>query len=185
MKVDKQNQKIPKELKVPKSKLKKIMYNLILDNQAREIKLLLFKLNKSIPSLYEDMQETLFHNNLEIAESTFKNMLMDSTKQRCNLDKRMKIIDLIVEHLDPDKIEIAYEGIKNIRNQEIRTIMAVLNSNYKDRREYTFEDTAYNRIFELPEDIDIKSEPWYECIDDMKTRISEILDTGEECDLEH
>jgi len=107
---------IPKELKVPKNKLKKIMNNLILDNHAREIKLLLFKLNKSIPSLYEDMQEKLFHKNLEIAESTFKNMLMDSTKQRCNLDKRMKLIDLIFEHLDPDKVEIAYEGIKNIRN---------------------------------------------------------------------
>ena len=40
MKGDKPNKKIPKELKVPKSKLKKIMYNLILDNHAREIKLL-------------------------------------------------------------------------------------------------------------------------------------------------
>ena len=182
MKGDKPNKIIPKELKVPKSKLKKIMYNLILDNHAREIKLLLFKLNKSIPALYDDMQETLFNNNLKIAESTFKNMLMDSTKQRCNLDKRMKLIDLIFEHLDPDKVEIAYEGVKNIRNQKIRTIMGVLKSNYKDRREYTFEDTAYHRIFELPEDIDIKSKPWYEELDDMKARVSDILDTEEEYD---
>jgi hypothetical protein len=180
MKEVKPNNKIPKELKVLKRKLKKIMYNLILDNHAREIKLLLFKLNKSIPSLYDDMQETLFNNNLKIAESTFKNMLMDSTTQRCNLDKRMKLIDLIYEHLDPDKVEIAYEGVKNIRNQKIRTIMAVLKSNYKDRREYNFEDTAYHRIFELPEDIVIKSKPWYEDIDDMKARISDILDTEEE-----
>jgi len=177
MKEDKPNKKIPKELKVPKRKLKKIMYNLILDNHAREIKLLLFKLNKSIPSLYYDMKETLFHEDLKMAESTFKNMLMDSTKQRCNLDKRMKLIDLIYEHLDPDKIEIAYEGVKNLRNQKIRTIMAVLKSNYKDRREYTFEDTAYNRILEFQEDIEIKSEPWYKELDDMKTRISDILDT--------
>ena len=182
MKGDKPNNKIPKEFRVPKRKLKKKMYNLILDNHAREIKLLLFKLNKSIPSLYDDMKETLFNNNLAMAESTFKNMLMDSTKQRCNLDKRMKIIDLIYEHLDPDKIEIVYEGVKNLRNQEIRTIMAVLKSNYKDRREYTFEDTAYNRIFEIPEDIEIKSKPWYHGLDDMKTRISDILDTGEEYD---
>ena len=174
--------KIPKELRVPRKKLKNKMYNLILDNHAREIKLLLFKLNKSIPSLYEDMQETLFHNNLEIAESTFKNMLMDSTKQRCNLDKRMKLIDLIFEYLDPDKVEIAYEGVKNIRNQKIRAIMGVLKSDYKDRREYTFEDTAYNRIFEYPEDIDINFKPWYEELDDMKAILSDILDEEEEYD---
>ena len=173
------HEKKPKELRIPKIKLIKKMNNLILDNHAREIKLLLFKLNKSIPSLYDDMQEILFHNNLKIAESTFKNMLMDSTKQRCNMDKRMKLIDLIYEHLDPDKVEIAYEGVKNIRNQKIRTIMAVLKSNKKDRREYTFEDTAYNRILEIPEDIEIKSEPWYMELDDMKTRVSDILDTGE------
>ena len=139
-------------------------------------------MNKSIPSLYDDMQETLFNNNLKMAESTFKNMLMDSTKQRCNLDKRMKLIDLIFEHLDPDKVEIAYEGVKNIRNQKIRAIMGALESNYKDRREYTFEDTAYHRIFELPEDIDMKSKPWYEELDDMKARVSDILDTEDEYD---
>ena len=173
---------IPKKLRVPRKILKNKMYNLILDNHAREIKLLLFKLNKSIPSLYEDMQETLFHNNLEIAESTFKNMLMDSTKQRCNLDKRIKLIDLIFEHLDPDKVEIAYEGVKNIRNQKIRAIMGVLKSDYKDRREYTYEDTAYNRIFELPEDIDLKSKPWYEELDDLKSMVPDILDTEDEYD---
>ena len=182
MKGDRLHRKNPKELRVPKIKLIKKMNNLILDNHAREIKLLLFKLNKSIPSLYEDMKETLFYNNLKIAESTFKNMLMDSTKQRCNLDKRMKLIDLIYEHLDPDKIEIAYEGVKSIRNQQIRTIMGVLKSDYKDKREYTFEDTAYHRIFELPEDIEIKSKPWYKELDDMKARVSDILDTGEEYD---
>ena len=182
MKGAKPNKKMQKELKVPRKKLRNKMYNLILDNHSREIKLLLFKLNKSIPSLYFDMQETLFQNNLKIAESTFKNMLMESTKQRCNLDKRMKIIDLIYEHLDPDKVEIAYEGIKNIRNQKIRAIMGVLKSDYKDRREYAFEDTAYHRIFELPEDIDIKSKPWYEELDDMKARVSDILDAEEEFD---
>ena len=171
---------IPKEIKVPKNILKKIMNNLILDNHAREIKLLLFKLNKSIPSLYEDMQETLYHNNLEIAESTFKNMLMDSTKQRCNIDNRMKLFDLIYEHLDPEKIEIAYAGVKNIRNQQIRAIMGALKSNYKDKRESTFEDTLYHRIFELPEDTDIKSMPWYEELDNMKARVSDILETDDE-----
>ena len=95
------------------------------------------------------------------------------------MDKRMKLIDLIYDHLDPDKIEIAYEGVKSIRNQQIRTIMGVLKSDYKDKREYTFEDTAYHRIFELPEDIDIKSKPWYMEFGDMKTRVSDILDTGE------
>ena len=46
MKGDRQHRKNPKELRVPKIKLIKKMNNLILDNHAREIKLLLFKLNK-------------------------------------------------------------------------------------------------------------------------------------------
>ncbi len=48
-----------KELRVPKKKLMKKMYNLILDNQAEEIKLLLFKKGQSIPSLYYDMSSLL------------------------------------------------------------------------------------------------------------------------------
>jgi len=39
------------ELKIPSSKLKKKMYNLILDNQSKDIKLLLFKIGQSIPIL--------------------------------------------------------------------------------------------------------------------------------------
>jgi hypothetical protein len=78
-------------LKVPTKKLENKMQKLILDNKARDIKLMLFKLNKSIPALYHDLKHKLEQKNIFIAESTFKNMLSESKTQRCDLEKR-KII---------------------------------------------------------------------------------------------
>ena len=119
------------ELKMPASKLKKKMYHLFLDNQAEDIKLLLFKKGQSIPSLYDEINPILKKEKLHVAESSFKNMLMDSSTQSCDLEKRFKVIKLIFEYLDSDKINAAYENIKLAREKEIRSIMGLLKSDYK------------------------------------------------------
>ena len=87
------------QLKMPAKKLKKKMYNLILDNQAEEIKLLLFKKGQSISSLYDEIDQMLKQEKIHIAESTFKNMLMESSTQSCDWEKRLKVINLIFEYL--------------------------------------------------------------------------------------
>jgi len=114
------------KLRKPSWKLRKDMYNLILDNQAEEIKLLLFKKGQSIPSLYDEMKSAMNSNRIFISQSTFKNMLMDSNTQRCDLEKRIKVINLICEYLEPDKINAFYEGFKKDRDRKIRSIMYIL-----------------------------------------------------------
>ena len=53
-------------LKKPSWMLKKDMYNLILDNQAEEIKLLLYKAGLSIPNLYDAIKPLLNRNKIFI-----------------------------------------------------------------------------------------------------------------------
>jgi hypothetical protein len=77
-----------KQLKVPSHKLIKKMNNLIMDNQSENIKLLLFKKGQSIPSLYEEINPLLKHNKIHVSESSFKNMLMDSSSQNYNWETR-------------------------------------------------------------------------------------------------
>ena len=47
------------KLRMPAKKLEKKMYNLILDNQSEDIKLLLYKKGQSIPSLYDEINPLL------------------------------------------------------------------------------------------------------------------------------
>jgi hypothetical protein len=150
------------ELKMPRKKLEKKMYNLILDNQADEIRLLLFKLRKKIPSLYADMKLIMEDNKIHISESTFKNMLMESSNQRCDWEKRLKVINLIFEYLDPERINAAYKGIKLLRDKEIRSIMELLKSDYIDKKEYLPEEVLIHEIENLPEDMKTYWENWKE-----------------------
>ena len=148
------------ELKIPSSKLKKIMYNLILDNQSKDIKLLLFKIGRSIPTLYKNMKPIMESNKVFISQSTFKNMLMDSSTQNCNLETRLKVINLIYEYLDPEKINAAYEGIKLLREKKIRLIMEVLKSDYKDKKEYLPGDVLQHAFENLPKKMKTFWETW-------------------------
>ena len=111
------------QLKMPARKLEKKMNNLILDNHSRDIKLLLFKKGQSITSLYDEINPLLKSKKIHISQSTFKNMLMDSSGQRCDWQKRLKVIDLIFEYLDSEKINAAYEGVNILRDKKIRSIM--------------------------------------------------------------
>jgi hypothetical protein len=167
-----------KELKIPKKKLIKKMNNLIIDNQAKEIKLLIHKLGKKIPSLYKDMEEILLDNDISIAQSTFKNMLMDSTKQRCNWENRLKVIDLIFEYLEPEKIEVVYEGVKRLREQRVRAIMQLIeNKNYKDKREYHPIEHLHHRILDCPYHEETYSKPWYEELDPSDEYVKLLKET--------
>ena len=141
------------ELKIPSSKLKKKMYNLILDNQSRDIKLLLFKKGQSIPSFYDQLNPILKHNKIYVSKSTFKNMLMDSNTQRYDWEKRLKIINLIFEYLDPEKINAVYEGIKLINEKKIRSIMELLKSDCIDKNEYQPEEVIWYTFNDLPENM--------------------------------
>jgi hypothetical protein len=149
-----------KKLKMPASKLKKKMYNLILDGQARDIKLSLFKKGQSIPELYDEINPVLKHNKVHIARSTFKNMLMDSSTQTCDWEKRLKVINLIFENLYPDKINAAYLSVKLFREKEIRSIMKLLKSDYKDKREYLPEEVLEHEMENLPDDMKTYWETW-------------------------
>ena len=149
-----------KELRVPKEKLMKKMYNLILDNHAEDIKLLLFKKGQSIPSLYYDMSSLLEKNRVYISESTFKNILMDSRNQNYGLERRLKVINLILEHLNPGIIKAAYEMVKQERNKKVRAIMEVLKSDYKDKKEYTPFEVLMHEYESLPEDMKTYWESW-------------------------
>jgi len=72
-------------------------------------------------------------------------MLMDSSTQKCNLETRLKVINLIFESLDPEKINAAYEGIKFLREKKIRSIMELLKSDYKDKEEYHPKHWVFER----------------------------------------
>ena len=148
------------KLKIPSKKLKKKMYNLILDNQSEDIKLLLYKKGQSIPSLYEEINPLLKKNKVHISKSTFKNMLMDSSTQRCDWEIRLKVISLIFEYLDSEKINAAYEGVKLLRDKKIRSIMELLKSDYKDKREYLPEEIFIHEMEDLPADMKKYWEPW-------------------------
>jgi hypothetical protein len=148
------------ELKTPSRILRKKMYNLILDNQAEEIKLLLYKMGLSIPNLYDAMKNLLKRNKIFISKSTFKNMLMESSSQRCDLKKRLEIINLIFEYLDPDEINALYESVKHERDKKIRSIMNLLKSDYKDKREYLPEEVLRHAIENLPKDMKNYWETW-------------------------
>ena len=149
-----------KELRVPKKKLIKKMYNLILDNHAEEIKLLLFKNGQSIPSLYYDMSSLLNKNKVYISKATFKNLLMDSRNQNYDWETRLKVINLILEYLNPGNIEAAYEMVKQERNKKVRAIMEVLKGDYIDKKEYLPFETLMHEYESLPEDMKTYWESW-------------------------
>ena len=149
-----------KELKTPSNKLKKNMYNLILDNQSKDIKLLLFKKGQSIPSLYDETKSLIESKKVFISESTFKNMLMDSSTQSCSWETRLKVINLIFEYLDPEKINAAYEGIKLLREKKIRSIMELLKSDYKDKKEYLPGEVLQHAFENLPKEMKTFWETW-------------------------
>jgi hypothetical protein len=148
------------KLKKPSWMLRKDMYNLILDNQAEEIKLLLYKAGLSIPNLYDEIKPLLNRNKIFISQPTFKNYLMDSDTQRCDLEKRLKVIRLIFEHLDPEKISAVYEGIKLERNRKIMSIMNILKSDYIDCCEYSPEEILRHSIETLPGDMKTIWQDW-------------------------
>jgi hypothetical protein len=148
------------KLKIPSKKLKKKMYNLILDNQSEDIKLLLYKKGQSIPSLYDEINPLLKRKKIHISESHFKNMLMESISQSCDWEKRLKVINLIFEYLDADKINAAYEGVKLAREKDIRSIMRLLKSDYKDKGEYLPEEVLIHELENLPEDMKTYWETW-------------------------
>ena len=147
------------ELKKPKKKYVKEMNNLILDNQASEIKMLLFKLKKTIPSLYRDIQSLLQKNKIHISQSTFKNMLMDSNNQNYDWEIRLKVINTIFEYINPEKIEVAYQVRKQIRNKRIRYIMELLESDGKDKREYQSIEVLLHKMENIPNDMKVFWEP--------------------------
>ena len=148
------------KLKIPSNKLKKKMYNLILDNQSKDIKLLLFKIGQSIPSLYGEINPVLKRKRVHISQSTFKNMLMDSSTQGYDWKTRLKVINLIFEYLDPEKINAAYEGVKLLREKKIRSIMELLKSDYKDKKEYLPEEIFRYEMENLPKDMETYWESW-------------------------
>lgn len=142
-----------KELRAPKRYLTKKLNNLILDDQSAEIKMLLFKTGLSIPGLFRAIKKELEINGIHIAKSTFKNMLMRSEKQNCDYEKRLKVIDIILEYLDPEKVEMVYLGNKYRRDKKIRAIMKVLESDYKDKREYTPIEILQYRMDNIPDEM--------------------------------
>ena len=56
---------------------------------------------------------------------------------------------MITEYLDPEKIDIAYEGIKIERVMQIEDIKKLLRNGHKN--EYTPYEELYNAIEKLPE----------------------------------
>jgi hypothetical protein len=148
------------KLKKPSWKLRKDMYNLILDNQAEEIKMLLFKKGQSISSLYDEMKSEMNSNKVFISQSTFKNMLMESDTQRCNLENRLKVINLIFEYLDLEKINTVYESVKLQREKKIRSIMNILKSDYIDCYEFFDEEILIHEGLNLPKHMKTYWDSW-------------------------
>jgi hypothetical protein len=142
------------KLNTPARILKIEMYHLILDNQCEEIKLLLFKGKIKIPTLYREMKSLLESNRVLISESYFKNMLMNSKSQKCNWEKRLKVVSLVFENLDPDKINAFYEGKKYSRDKKIRSIMRVLKTDHIDKKEYLPNEIIMHTLGKLPKDME-------------------------------
>ena len=149
-----------KKLRMPRHKLIKKMNNFILDNQAEDIKLLLFKKGQSIPSLYDDIKFLLEKKKIHISESTFKNMLMDSDKQKYDWVKRLKVINLIFEYVDLQNIESDYANAKLSRSKKIRSIMELLKSDYEDTKDYDPIEIIMHEIDNLPEGMKTYWEDW-------------------------
>ena len=122
-------------------------------NQCEEIRLLLFKLQVKIPDLYRSMKTLLESNKVFISQSYFKSMLMDSDYQKCNLDKRLEVVNLIFEYLDADKINAVYEGRKYKRERKIRSIMKILEIDHIDRKEYSPDEVLMHAYENLPESV--------------------------------
>ena len=141
------------KLNTPERILKKEMYDLILDNQCEEIKLLLFKRRKKIPTLYRQLKSLLESNKVFIGQSYFKSMLMDSSTQDCNWEKRLQVVNLVFEYLDAVKINAIYEGRKYSRERKIRSIMRLLEIDHIDREEYHPDEVLLNAIENLPKDL--------------------------------
>ena len=76
------------------------------------------------------MSSLLDKNKVYISKATFKNLLMDSRNQNYDWETRLKVINLILEYLNPGNIEAAYEMVKQERNMKIRAIMDVLKGDY-------------------------------------------------------
>lgn len=87
---------------------------------------------------------------------------MESISQSCDWEKRLKVINLIFEYLDADKINAAYEGVKLAREKDIRSIMGLLKSDYKDKREYLPEEVLIHELENLPRDMKEYWESWKE-----------------------
>ena len=85
---------------------------------------------------------------------------MKSSTQRCDWEKRLKVIHLIFEYLDSEKINAFYEGIKFLRDKKIRSIMELLKSDYKDKKEYLSEEVLKHAVENLPEDMKKYWETW-------------------------
>jgi hypothetical protein len=149
-----------KKLRMPRHKLIKKMNNLILDNQAEDIKLLLYKNGQSIPSLYDDINFLLEKKKCSVAESTFKNMLMDSDNQNYDWVKRLKVVNLIFEYLNHKNIESEYADRKLSRSKKIRRIMEVLKSDYEDINDYDPIEVILHEIDNLPEGMKTYWEDW-------------------------
>ena len=141
------------KLNTPERILKKTMYNLILDNQCEEIRLLLFKRRKKIPTLFRQMKSLLESNRVNISLSYFKNMLMDSSTQDCKWKKRLQVVNLVFEYLDAEKINAIYEGKKLFRERKIRSIMKLLEIDHIDREEYSPDEVLLKAIGNLPKDL--------------------------------
>jgi hypothetical protein len=150
------------ELKIPRKKLIAKMYNLMLDNDAKDIKLMLCKKGQTIPELYHEIYDVLIDRNVKIKESTFKNLLMDSSGQQYSWITRLRVIRIILSYLDKDHIEAAYEGVKKLRQKQIHTIMEVLESDYKDKRQCKPFERFINEMECLPKCMETYWESWRE-----------------------
>ena len=64
------------------------------------------------------------------------------------------------EYLDPEKINAAYEGIKLLREKKIRSIMEVLKSDYKDKKEYLPGEILQHAFEDLPKEMKTFWETW-------------------------
>ena len=85
---------------------------------------------------------------------------MDSRNQNYDWETRLKVINLILEYLNPGNIEAAYEMVKQERNKKVRAIMEVLKGDYKDKEEYLPFETLMHEYESLPEDMKTFWESW-------------------------
>ena len=78
---------------------------------------------------------------------------MISDHQKCNLEKRLKVVNLVFEYLDAEKINAVYEGIKYLRERKIRSIMKLLEIDHIDRKEYQADEILMHAFENLPESV--------------------------------